>query len=307
MMHRQNELVKYVRSLGFGDPGFAKLRKLDEEAQLLKEWLNRSYQGEMSYLERYFDFRIDPQKLVPGAKSVIVLSMGYDRELAEAPQAHPKISRYASGIDYHKVIRKKLKQLIKWLKEHYQNEVSRAFVDSGPVLERVWARESGLSWTGKNTLSIHPKSGSYFFLACLFTDIEFEYGTPIPDFCGTCRRCIEACPTQAIQPGGYVLDASKCISYLTIELKNKIPDAFKGNMADWIFGCDICQEVCPWNRFSKKSSVPEFEPLNNMYELNFEDWLKMTEEEFNTNFKDSPLKRKGLEGIQRTIAFILGS
>ena len=225
MSGRQKEFITYAKSLGFGEPGFAKLRVLDEEADHLREWLNLSYHGEMSYMERYFDLRIDPQKLVPGARSVIVLSLNYDREIQTYANGHPRISKYASGIDYHEVIRKKIKQLSQWLISHYNCTVTRGFVDSGPVMERVWAREAGISWNGKNTLAIQPKSGSFFFLACLFTDVEFEYGTPIADYCGTCRRCIDSCPTEAIHPEGYLLDASKCISYLTIELKSKIKNA----------------------------------------------------------------------------------
>jgi epoxyqueuosine reductase len=298
-------LKQYIHSLGFGLVGFTKSKVLDKEAAQLESWLNNNYQGEMTYMERYFDMRIDPSKLLPGTKSIIVLGLNYYQEQKKQSEDHPNISMYAYGKDYHKVIRTKTKEIIKWMKLQYGDITARSFVDSGPVLERSWAREAGISWSAKNTLSIHPKIGSYFFLSCILTDLEFEYDHPIKDYCGTCRKCIDACPTEAIHHDGYLLDASKCISYLTIELRKEIPDEFQGKMNDWIFGCDICQQVCPWNRFSKKTQEEDFKELNQLTEKKYEDWLEMNESEFDRLFKDSPLKRPKLEGIKRNIRFAM--
>jgi epoxyqueuosine reductase len=300
----KNLLKKYIQSLGFELVGFAKSKQLDKQANQLEQWLQNNYQGEMTYMERYFDLRIDPSKLLPGTKTIIVLGLNYFQEQKKISDEHPNISMYAYGKDYHKVIRKKTKDIIRWMKIQYGDITARSFVDSGPVMERVWANEAGLAWSAKNTLSIHPKTGSYFFLTCILSDLEFEYDHPIKDYCGTCRKCIDACPTEAFHPEGYLLDASKCISYLTIELKKEIPDEFQGKMKDWIFGCDICQQVCPWNRFSSKTKEPDFKELDGLSQLNFGDWMNLTEDKFNSVFKDSPLKRTKLEGIKRTIRFV---
>ncbi len=304
MVSQKDELIKYIRNLGFDWIGFAKSKVLDKEAVLLENWLNQNYHGEMNYLERYFDMRIDPDKLVPGTNSIIVLGINYYQDQSKKSDEHPNISNYAYGKDYHQVIRSKTKDLIQWMRSYYGDIIARSFVDSGPVMERVWANEAGLSWSGKNTLSINPKSGSYFFLSCILTDLKFEYDHQIKDYCGTCRRCIDACPTDAFHADGYVLDASKCISYLTIELKNNIPESFHGKMNDWIFGCDICQQVCPWNRFSTKTKETDFEELNEITNLTYTDWLDLREDSFQQLFKNSPLKRAKLEGIKKNIRFI---
>ncbi|MBK8483211.1 MAG: tRNA epoxyqueuosine(34) reductase QueG [Saprospiraceae bacterium] len=304
MKHSAEGLKKFAKQLGFDKVGVVKSRQLEDEARKLEHWLHQNYHGEMSYLERYFDFRIDPNKLIPGTKSILVFSLNYFQKVEEISDDRPKISMYAIGKDYHKVIRTKTKALIRWMKSEFGDIQARAFVDSGPVLERVWAHEAGIAWTGKNTLSIHPKSGSYFFLACILTDLEFEYDQPIKDYCGTCRKCIDACPTQAFHSNGYLLDASKCISYLTIELKNAIPDTFHGKMENWIFGCDICQQVCPWNRFSTNTDEEEFVNSKNPGTITSLEWLEMNESEFQYRFNNSALKRTGLKGIQRNIRFI---
>ncbi len=301
MIHDKIPLKQYIQSLGFELVGFAKSKVLDKEARLLEQWLNKDYHGEMTYMERYFDLRIDPSKLLPGTKTIMALGLNYYQEQKKQTDEHPNISVYAYGEDYHKVIRKKTKEIIRWMKKEYGDITARSFVDSGPVLERAWAAESGLSWSAKNTLSIHPKMGSYFFLSCILTDLEFEYDHPIKDYCGSCRKCIDACPTEAFHKEGYLLDASKCISYLTIELRNEIPDEFQGKMNNWIFGCDICQQVCPWNRFSSKTRESKFEDHKGLGELKYPDWLNMKEEEFKSLFQDSPLNRTGLEGIKRNI------
>lgn len=297
-------LKQFSKSLGFERTGISAAKKLDREAKQLEAWLNKNYHGQMSYMERYFDFRIDPSKLLPGTKSIIVLSINYFQEGLKFPEGSAKVSRYAQGEDYHKVIKRKAKQIILWMKKNYGDITARAFVDSGPVLERIWAREAGIAWSGKNTLSINPKTGSYFFLCCILTDLEFECDSPIKDYCGSCRKCIDACPTGAFHEAGYLLDASKCISYLNIELKETIPIQFKNKMDNWIFGCDICQEVCPWNRFSKQTDLNEFDDHQQLRALNFDDWIEMTEDEFHKKFNNSALKRKGLQGIKNTIEFI---
>lgn len=296
-------LSDFICSLGFFHVGYARARYLEEESDRLENWLNQSYQGEMNYLERYFDFRLDPQKLMPGCKTIIVLAMNYFQEPRTATENQSKISIYALGKDYHKIIRSKTKTIIQWMRQQYGDIAARAFVDSGPVLERVWAKESGISWTGKNTLSINPKTGSYFFLSCILTDIEFDADAPIKEFCGTCKKCIDACPTQAIHEDGFLLDASKCISYLTIELKSQIPEEFKGKMDDWIFGCDVCQDVCPWNRFSRQTNVEDLLLTESLQQHTDSDFLKMNEEVFQDMFSQSALKRTGLAGIQRNIRF----
>ncbi|MBK9108690.1 MAG: tRNA epoxyqueuosine(34) reductase QueG [Saprospiraceae bacterium] len=300
----QQQLSEYIKELGFDHVGYAELRSLDKESSRLQDWLDKGFHGEMSYMERYLDFRRDPRLLVPGAISVIVLIHNYYPEATQINSDLAKIAKYAYGKDYHKVLRKKLKEIEKWIKTNTTCKVLRYFVDSGPVLEREWAKETGLVWNGKNTLSIHPHMGSYFFLSCIFTDLEFDYGTPIKDYCGTCTRCIDACPTNAIDSKGYVLNASKCISYLTIEKKSEIDPSFKGQLDNWIFGCDVCQEVCPWNRFSKTHNEPDFKPLDGLLQKSTEDWLQMTVEEFEQGFSNSPLKRKGLGGFQDTARFL---
>src|SRR6187399_2873086 len=297
--------------IGFMGVGISKAERLDEEANLLEEWLSKGYHGEMSYMANHFDMRTDPTKLVPGAKSVLSFMYNYfpEEERAHYPSNVEeketfKISRYAYGEDYHKVVRRKLKEFVVELKNEIGDFHGRVFVDSAPIMERDWAKRSGLGWIGKNTLLIHPKKGSYFFLAEIILDVEFEYDHPMRDHCGTCTKCIDACPTDAISPEGYVLDGSKCISYLTIELKSQIPDEFKGKMEDWIFGCDICQDVCPWNRFSKPHEEPAFEMKEEIRGMSNADWKEMTEEVFEDLFSKSAVKRTGWKGIQRNMEFV---
>ncbi len=302
MVHSVLELKNKINDLGFQSIGVCPSESLSDEAKKLEQWLSKGFQGEMSYIENHFDFRINPDKLLPGTKSIIVLSFNYFQENQANPTA--KISRYAYGNDYHIILRKKSKELESWMKTRYGNILFRAFVDSGPVMERVWAEKAGVSWNGKNTLSIHPKHGSYFFLMCIFTDLEFEYSPAIRNHCGTCTKCIDACPTQAISPSGYILDASKCISYLTIELKTSIPNEFEGKMSDWIFGCDICQEVCPWNRFSKITQESEFITNKALIQLDLDDWLALSEEIWLQYHQKSPLKRSGLANLKRNARFL---
>lgn len=260
--------------------------------------------GSMSYMERYFDLRIDPTKLVPRAKSVITLLKNYFPSEQQEPTS-PRISKYAWGEDYHEVIRSQLKQLLDELRVSVGEIQGRGFVDSAPVLERSWATRSGTGWIGKNGNLITKQSGSFFFIATLIVDIELEYDDPFAkDYCGTCRKCIDACPTDAILDNK-VIDGSKCISYFTIELKDAlIPDEMKGKFDNWMFGCDTCQDVCPWNRFSKPHHEPAFNPLPEILNLSSNEWEHLTEEAFKKIFRHSPLKRSKFKGIQRNISFL---
>ncbi|MCB0642104.1 MAG: tRNA epoxyqueuosine(34) reductase QueG, partial [Phaeodactylibacter sp.] len=255
-------------------------------------------------MENHFDKRVDPTKLVPGARSVVSFLYNYYTPEQQQDTAAPKISRYAYGKDYHQIIKHKLRDLVARLQEELGEISGRIFVDSAPVLERDWARRSGVGWVGKNTMLIHPKAGSYYFLAELISDLDLVPDGPMKDYCGTCRRCIDACPTGAISEQGYFMDGSKCISYLTIELKEAIPNDFKGKMDNWMFGCDICQEVCPWNRFAQKHQEPAFEPHPDLLELKKDDWLELTEEVFRELFRGSAVKRTKYEGLQRNIKFV---
>lgn len=289
---------------GFEYCGIAKAVKLDEDARRLENWLNQGMNGAMQYMENHFDLRVDPTKLVPGARSVITMLMNYFP--AESPRTGtPKISRYAWGNDYHEIIRAKLRHFLKEVNEQIGEVNGRGFVDSAPVLERSWAQRSGLGWVGKNGNLINKRSGSYFFIATLIVDLELEYDDPVAkDYCGSCRRCIDACPTEAIREDR-VIDGSKCISYFTIELKDMlIPDEMKGKFENWMFGCDICQEVCPWNRFSTPTREPEFSPIPEILNFDLRDWNALTEESFKKIFKKSPLKRSKFNGIQRNLKFI---
>lgn len=301
VIEKNTRFIKQTaESLGFYDCRIAKAATLNSEAVDLENWLKKGLHGEMGYMENHFDVRIDPNKLVPGAKSVIILSYNY------FPNENPiksdiKISKYAYGRDYHKVIRKKLKHFIQALSELGELN-ARGFVDSAPIMEKVWAKKAGLGWTGKNTNIINPKKGSFFFLAALVVDWDLTYDNAIKDYCGTCTRCIDACPTEALSP--YKIDGSKCISYLSIELKNKIPREFKGKMDDWVFGCDVCQDVCPWNRFSEPHNEPDFEDKTGKLALNGIDLLAMSQEKFDDVFAGSPIKRTGYQGIQRNAAFV---
>ncbi len=291
--------------LGFSFVGVAKAEKLDEEARRLEEWLNLEYHGKMAYMENHFDKRIDPTKLVPGSKSVVTLMYNYFTPRKQDDETAPKISKYAYGKDYHFIIKAKLKDLLFFLNEKIGAVNGRCFVDSAPVLEREWAKRGGIGWTGKNTLLIHPRAGSYFFLAELIIDLELSPDAPMKDYCGTCTRCIDACPTEAISKNGYLINASKCISYLTIELKDEVlPEGFSGKMENWMFGCDICQEVCPWNRFSSPHTEREFEPHPNLLTLRKKDWEEITEEVFREIFKKSAVKRTKFKGLKRNIGFL---
>lgn len=290
--------------LGFSFVGVSKAAFMEEEARRLEEWLHRGFHGQMHYMEHHFDKRVDPRKLVPGAKTVVTLLYNYHTEKEQADPEAPKISKYAYGQDYHQVIKQKLRDLVAILQETVGEIDGRVFVDSAPVLERDWARRSGVGWIGKNTLLIHPKAGSYFFLAELIIDLELEPDGPMKDYCGTCRRCIDACPTEAISPEGYLLDGSKCISYLTIEFKEAIPESFQGKMENWMFGCDICQEVCPWNRFAQPHQEPAFEPHPDLLEMSKREWQELTEGVFQKLFKGSAVKRTKFAGLKRNIAFL---
>ncbi len=292
--------------LGFSFVGFAKAQKLDAEARHLEQWLRRGFHGKMQYMENHFDKRVDPTKLVPGAKSVIVLLHNYFPKEKQTDPTAPKLARYAFGEDYHFVVKRKLKDLLRYIGENIGEVHGRCFVDSAPVMERDWAKIAGVGWTGKNTLLIHPKAGSYFFLSELILDLELDADAPMKDHCGTCTRCIDACPTNAISPEGYLLDGSKCISYLTIELKDAIPDEFKGKMENWMFGCDICQEVCPWNRFSTPHTEPAFEPHPDLLKMEKRDWEEITEEVFRKVFKKSAVKRTKFQGLKRNMEFLKG-
>ncbi|SEJ30154.1 epoxyqueuosine reductase [Cyclobacterium xiamenense] len=303
---KNSQLIKdAARKLGFDFCGIAKAEFLEAEAPKLESWLNNNYHGKMAYMANHFDKRLDPRKLVDDAQSVISLIYNYypPNRLPEGRE-DLKIAKYAYGKDYHFVIKDKLKDLLSLLREEIGEINGRVFVDSAPVMERQWAQKAGLGWTGKNSLLLNQHKGSFFFLAELIIDLPLHYDTPVTkDYCGTCTRCIDACPTDAIlQPN--LLDASKCISYLTIELKEEIPSEFKGKMENWAFGCDICQDVCPWNRFSKPHQEPEFLPHPELKSL---DWEEMTKETFDRVFKKSALKRSKWEGLQRTIKFIRSS
>lgn len=277
---------------------------MEEESHRLEGWLNSGFHGKMSYMENHFEMRTDPRKLVPGAKSVITLMYNYHNPESQKDPSAPKISQYAYGKDYHQIIKAKLRELLEFLRENVGDIDGRCFVDSAPVLERDWAKRSGTGWVGKNTLLINPKAGSYFFLAELIIDLEMETDGPIKDYCGTCTRCIDACPTEAISPNGYIMDGSKCISYLTIELRENIPIEFKDKMEGWMFGCDICQEVCPWNRFSKKHQEPEFEPHPDLLEMTKNDWKELTEETFRKVFRKSAVKRTKYAGLVNNIKIL---
>ena len=290
--------------LGFSYCGISKATFLDNEAKRLEEWLKRGYQGKMSYMENHFDKRLDPRLLVDGAKSVVSLMLNYYTDEQNKDPESPKISKYAYGQDYHHVIKRKLKELVSFIKSEIGEVNGRIFVDSAPVMDKAWAERSGLGWIGKNANLIHPKSGSFFFIAELILDLELEEDGQMKDYCGTCTRCIDACPTDAIvEP--YVVDGSKCISYLTIELKDKIiPSEFKGKMDSWIFGCDVCQDVCPWNKFSKKHNITQFQPHEDLLKLNKSDWDDLTEEVFQELFKKSAVKRTKFNGLKRNIEFL---
>ena len=302
MKDQHTQLVKQVSSQnGFDYCGIAKAQVLDEDARRLEKWLTLGMNGSMKYMENHFDLRINPTKLVPGAQSVITLLKNY----LPPSTSKNKISKYAYGNDYHEVIKTSLKKMIFELQEKIGQFQGRGFVDSAPVLERTWAQKSGLGWIGRNGNLITKQSGSFFFIATLIVDIELNYDDPFAkDFCGTCKRCIESCPTEAILPDK-TINGSKCISYFTIELKDEIiPEEVKGKFQNWMFGCDICQDVCPWNRFSKPHQEEAFEPFPEILNFTSKEWEEMNEEAFKKIFKHSPLSRAKYKGIKRNLAFL---
>ena len=307
MNNRSNhtKLVKqFAYELGFDYCGIAKAERLNEDADRLENWLNKGFHGSMQYMENHFELRVNPGQLVPGAKSVITLLQNYFPGEHQKEDAI-KISKYAFGKDYHEVIRAKLRSLLQMINDAIGEVHGRGFVDSAPVLERSWAQRSGIGWIGKNGNLLTKESGSFFFIATLITDLELEYDDPYAkDYCGSCTRCIDACPTDAILPNK-VINGSKCISYFTIELKEMlIPGEMKGRFDGWAFGCDTCQDVCPWNRFSHPHHEPGFAPIPEVLNLSTQEWEAMTEESFKKIFKDSAIRRTKWKGIQRNIQFI---
>lgn len=297
------ELIKTeAKRLGFLSCGVSRAAFLEEEAPRLEKWLNQNMHGGMQYMENHFDKRLDPTKLVEGSKSVISLLLNYYPEKEQNPESY-KLSKYAFGTDYHFVIKDRLKSLLHFIQEEIGEVQGRAFVDSAPVLDKAWAAKSGLGWIGKHSNLLTQQVGSFYFIAELIVDLDLEYDTPVTDHCGTCTACIDACPTQAIA-APYVVDGSKCISYFTIELKDEIPKDFQGKFDDWMFGCDVCQDVCPWNRFSKSHQEPLFHPQPELLSMTKKDWEEITEDVFKKIFKKSAVKRTKYSGLQRNIKFL---
>jgi len=295
-------IKQLAESMGFDYCGIAKAQELTEDAKRLEEWIQKGYHGDMEYMARNFDLRIDPRKLVPGAKSVICFIKNYYPDQAQT-DGLPKIAKYAWGNDYHEVIRNQLHEFLDQLRKQIGPIEGRGFVDSAPVLERSWAQLAGAGWIGKNGNLIKPQAGSFFFIATLIVDIELAYDQPMAkDYCGTCTKCIDACPTQAILPNK-TIEANHCISYLTIELKKEIIETDR-DYNDWAFGCDICQDVCPWNSFSKAHKEPAFKPLDGLLQMTKEDWMQIEENSFKARFKTSPLLRSKLKGIKRNITYL---
>ncbi len=300
----RSQLIKELaEDAGFLHCGISKATFLEEEAPRLESWLKQAMHGQMKYMENYFDKRLDPRKLVPGAKSVITLLYNYYTPAKQLDPEAPKISMYAYGEDYHFVIKRKMRTLIERIREMIGDVDGRAFVDSAPVLDKAWAVRSGSGWMGKHSNVLRKQEGSYFFIAELIIDLELQADAPVTDHCGKCTACIDACPTGAIiRP--YTVDGSRCISYFTIELKDAIPQEFKGQFDDWMFGCDICQEVCPWNRFSKPHTEPAFEPHPDLLGMTRNEWVELTKDVFNQLFRKSAVKRTGYEGLKRNIRFL---
>lgn len=290
--------------LGFMSCGIAKADFLADEAPRLENWLKNNHHGEMGYMENHFDKRLDPRLLVDGAKSVVSLTLNYYTEEKQLDSGAPKISKYAYGTDYHNVIKDKLQELMAFIRDNIGEVDGRCFVDSAPVMDKAWAQKAGLGWRGKNSNLISKQAGSFFFLAELIIDLDLAYDNPFPtDHCGSCTRCIDACPTDAIV-APYTVDGSRCISYLTIELKNEIPTEFKGKMDNWMFGCDVCQDVCPWNRFSTVHEEDNFKPKEDLLGLSKTELVEMTDEVFKRVFKNSPVKRTKYNGLKRNIDFL---
>ena len=305
LLQKNTAIVKKkAQELGFNYCGIAKATYLDEDARRLESWLNQNMHGKMQYMENHFDMRVDPRKLVPGAKSVITVLKNYYPDEMQSEHT-PHIAKYAFGMDYHEVIRAQLKTFLQLLNDEIGEIAGRGFVDSAPVLERAWAVKTGAGWIGRNGNLINKQSGSFYFIATLIVVIELEYDDPFAkDYCGNCNKCVESCPTEAIEPNKQI-NGSKCISYFTIELKDAlIPEEMKGKFQDWMFGCDICQDVCPWNRFSKAHSEPQFNAIPEILSLSHQQWESISENAFKNIFKDSPLKRTKYAGIQRNLQFI---
>jgi len=301
---KHTSLIKAeAKRLGFLSCGISRAGFLEDEAPRLENWLNRNHHGEMGYMANHFDKRLDPTKLVDGAKSVISVLLNYYPEQIQIDNKAPKISKYAYGSDYHFVIKDKLKLLMQFIYDEIGEVGGRAFVDSAPVLDKAWAAKSGLGWIGKNSNLLTQKLGSFYFIAELILDIDLEYDTPTTDHCGNCTACLDACPTEAIV-APFVVDGSKCISYFTIELKENLPDTMKGKFDDWMFGCDVCQDVCPWNKFSKPHQEPLFDPHADLLSMTKSDWEELTEEVFNNLFHNSAVQRTKFVGLQRNINFL---
>lgn len=306
MINKKEKYTQLIKAeskrLGFLSCGISKAGFLEEEAPRLENWLNNNMNGQMSYMENHFDKRLNPTLLVDDAKSVISLLLNYYPSELQNEDSY-KISKYAYGQDYHHVIKEKLKELLHFIQTEIGEVSGRAFVDSAPVLDKAWAAKSGLGWVGKNSNLITQKVGSFYFIAELIVDLELDYDTPTTDHCGSCTACLDACPTDAIV-APYVVDGSKCISYFTIELKDNLPQEMKGKFDDWMFGCDVCQDVCPWNRFSKPHNEPLFQTNSDILNFSKSDWEDITVDTFQKVFKNSAVKRTKYEGLLRTINFL---
>jgi len=306
-MNHNSQLTLLIKNkakdLGFTEIGISKAKKLDSEEVRLKRWLDGKNNSTMDYMNNHFDKRIDPTKLVPGAKSIISLMYNYFTKSNQINNTL-KVSKYAYGRDYHKVVKNKLKKLFNFIHEELVPINGRAFVDSAPVLERAWAKNSGLGWIGKNSMLINPQKGSFFFLSELIIDLELDYDSPISNYCGTCTKCIDACPTDAIDSNGHSINAAKCISFLTIENKENIPVEFSDKMEGYIFGCDICQEVCPWNKFSSEHTENDFNAKSEFLHLTNKDWNNLTEKKYKELFFGTPIVRAKYSGLKRNIKFI---
>jgi epoxyqueuosine reductase len=300
---KYTQLIKTeAKRLGFMSCGISRAGSLEKEAPRLENWLNKNMHGEMRYMENHFDKRLDPTKLVVGSKSVISLLLNYYPHETQREDSY-KISKYAYGTDYHFVIKDKLKRLLQFMQDEIGEIDGRAFVDSAPVLDKAWAAKSGLGWIGKNSNLLTKQAGSFYFIAELIVDLELETDSPVTDHCGSCTACIDACPTQAIAEP-YKVDGSKCISYFTIELKDALPTSVKGQFEDWMFGCDICQDVCPWNKFSKPHNEPLFNPHPELLAMDKKEWEELTKETFDEIFKRTAVKRTKFEGLKRNIRFL---
>lgn len=306
MIENREKYSKMIKTeanrLGFLSCGISKATFLETEAPRLEKWLNNQMHGQMSYMENHFDKRLDPRLLVEGAKSVVSLTLNYYPEERQVIDDY-KISKYAYGEDYHYVIKDKLKELLFFINDNIGAVDGRVFVDSAPVLDKAWAAKAGLGWVGKNNNLINRSNGSFFFIAELIIDLELDEDGPTTDHCGTCTKCIDACPTGAIE-SAHIVNGSKCISYLTIELKDDIPEEFSGKLDNWMFGCDVCQDVCPWNRFSSPHKEARFIPNNELMEYSKKEWKELTKETFNEIFKKSAIKRTKYEGLLRNMQFL---